>query len=363
MPASVSFDRDLASQVYSTPPADEPEELDDTQNTCTYPVLSLPPEIVSTIFENFLPTYPERPPPLGIFSPLFLCRICQQWRRIAICTPTLWRAIEMEFREEDTERAEIMDSRICLLETWLSRSGDCPLSLSLCYRPSDTHPTILLAQFVRAVVLRCQRWEHIELQMPLEHLHLIQGDMPLLRHLTFGPSDLPPDGDPRSLTLFDRAPQLTDVTLTECFVPEVVHLPWAQITRLEGRCLYERECSEILTHTNQLIHCSLTLCDSSELDIRMSALPILPHLRHLDLGTIEFSSSGVKLLLEILTLPALQTLKIWEPALGADPVGDLKMFVSRSRCTLHELHVDGSSVSESAYRQALPSIQLIVLRP
>ncbi|KAF8156230.1 hypothetical protein K438DRAFT_355184 [Mycena galopus ATCC 62051] len=56
-----------------------------------YPVLSLPPETVAEIFTNFLPSYPERPPHVGIFSPLLLCQICGPWRQIALSTLVLPR--------------------------------------------------------------------------------------------------------------------------------------------------------------------------------------------------------------------------------------------------------------------------------
>ncbi|KAJ7187800.1 hypothetical protein C8R46DRAFT_1424 [Mycena filopes] len=45
-----------------------------------YPVLTLPPEIVSEIFTHFLPTYPDCPDPTGAFSPTELTQICRTWR-------------------------------------------------------------------------------------------------------------------------------------------------------------------------------------------------------------------------------------------------------------------------------------------
>ncbi|KAJ7510926.1 hypothetical protein B0H11DRAFT_1035343 [Mycena galericulata] len=365
MPASVSFDQDLVSQVSSLPLADEPKELDDTLNTYTYPVLSVPPEIVSTIFENFLPTYRERPPPLGILSPLLLCQICQQWRRIAVSTPTLWRAIQMEFLDEDTERAEIMESRICLLETWLSRSGDCPLSLCLRYRSKSTLPgpsPIILSRVLHAIVRHCQRWEYIELLMPLEDLNVIQGHMPLLRHLTFGTSHLPQDDDRRALALFDRAPELKSVVLTESFVPAVIRLPWEQLTHVEGRCLWEDECAEILACMSQLRRCTLAIC-GVDIPSPISDLPVLSHLRHLELHVVASSNYNLMYFLHKLTLPTLRTLHVMERSLGPDPLNTLKRLIVRSQCTLDELGVDGATISESAYREALFSVQSIVLAP
>ncbi|KAK6977953.1 F-box domain-containing protein, partial [Favolaschia claudopus] len=60
-----------------------------------YPVLTLPNEVVSEIFIQFLPAYPKPPPLVGTSSPTLLTHICQKWRAIALATPKLWRVIDM----------------------------------------------------------------------------------------------------------------------------------------------------------------------------------------------------------------------------------------------------------------------------
>jgi hypothetical protein len=63
-----------------------------------------------------------------------------------------------------------------------------------------------------------------------------------------------------------------------------------------------------------------------------------------------------------LTLPGLLTLRVYERGIT---LASLSEFISRSQCTLQELRVDRSSgrLSESIYREALPSIATIVLEP
>ncbi|KAJ7186622.1 hypothetical protein C8R46DRAFT_879741 [Mycena filopes] len=56
-----------------------------------YPVLTLPVDIVSEIFTQFLPAYPLCPPLIGFSSPTLMTYICRLWREIALSTPTLWR--------------------------------------------------------------------------------------------------------------------------------------------------------------------------------------------------------------------------------------------------------------------------------
>jgi hypothetical protein len=99
------------------------------------------------------------------------------------------------------------------METWLSRSGDCPLSLILSDFPAQD---LLLRQFLHIAVPHCQRWEHVELTVPFKHLFLIQGEMPLLSYLKLDLSQFTGhDGSP-TLRLFDRAPQLKRLSLPRC---------------------------------------------------------------------------------------------------------------------------------------------------
>ncbi|KAJ7473972.1 hypothetical protein FB451DRAFT_283145 [Mycena latifolia] len=332
------------------------------------PLLALPPELVAEIFVHFLPSYPERPPPSGLVSPLLLCLVCRQWRDIALSTPTLWRAIQIDLNESGSQ--EMMDWKLQILSTWLSRSGDCPLSVSLRYhieyRPPAPPPPS--PQFLRTLVAHCKRWEHIELVMPFEQLHLIEGEMPLLRHLTFGPSDLPPDTDDEGhtvLTLFDRAPQLTSVVLTDCFVTSSLRLPWTQITHLDGRCLYEHECTEILRDADHLVHCTLNVCEASEPSFLIHTVPSHAHLRHLVLLVTGPSDVHHVAILDSVTLPALRTLWISEAGLGKQLVRALEAFISRSRCTLENLHIDKSLFSEMAYYAAIAesSVRTITVVP
>ncbi|KAJ7479742.1 hypothetical protein FB451DRAFT_164345 [Mycena latifolia] len=345
----IAKEEDLALKISSLQLMDR-SELQVKRDTPPYPVLSLPPEIVSEIFEHFLPSCPDFAPAYGILSPLVLCRICRQWRQIALSTPTLWRSILIT----DSKSEDQLD----LLKMWLARSGDCPLAIKL-----TGHPTYLLSsQYLQSAVVHCKRWERIELLMPLAELHLIQGEMPLLRDLTFGPTELSRDFP--LISLFDHAPQLKRVRLTECFMPSAIRLPWAQLTHLEADCLYKYECMDILSHATSLVDCIVTVASSSETIEHPTALT-LTHLRHLALLAND-ADTDIYLtdILDNLTLPALHTLRI--SAYGTNMLKTLKSFISRSHCTLEELRIEEessqssdssqSSLGYAAYREAFPSI-------
>ncbi|KAJ7901041.1 hypothetical protein B0H14DRAFT_2670504 [Mycena olivaceomarginata] len=319
------------------------------------PVLTLPPEIVAEIFVDFLPAYPEFPPYSGSRSPLLLCRICRHWRAVALTTPALWKAISIVVCERDAYETQKLE----LLKTWIARSGSCPLSLSI-IGPTYRTTAPIFAQLIETAVAHCNRWEHLDMLIPFDHLHLVRGEMSLLRDLTIGPTDLRSDA-PSTLSLFEAAPQLRNVVLTSCFLTSTIRLPWAQLTHLEAHCLYEHECIEILRDAPFLVACTLSLCCSDEeLDVdEWPDVPVHMHLRTLILrANAPDEDARMWLVLDCLTLPVLRTLEVMELCMTLD---SLVAFVSRSQCSLDELRVTHSTLRESAYRDLLPSVGAISL--
>ncbi|KAJ7162903.1 hypothetical protein C8R46DRAFT_999281 [Mycena filopes] len=329
-----------------------------------YPVLTLPPEIVSEIFASFLPSYPEIPPQFGLLSPLFLCQICRRWRAIAISTPDLWRAIPLGVSDVSSQEKLNADAQLEIADTWLARSATRPLSIRLISSIPDSHDNshdnpvsgILLGK----ILIHRHRWEYLHLVVPFDLLALVEGSMPLLRALTIGPDAF---NYPLSnvLTPFHRAPKLRSALLTETFLVKGLTLPWAQLTRLESRCLYMYECASILEAAPELVYCQFTVCDADGIEPALPAAIVHSRLRNLLLSTHK-SDPDVDLgeLLGRFTLPALITLQVFEPAITMEV---LRRFKLRSRCALQQLVVMGSSPSKGlhVYRKTFPSIPDIIL--
>ncbi|KAJ7479787.1 hypothetical protein FB451DRAFT_1449102 [Mycena latifolia] len=282
-----------------------------------YPVLSLPHEITSEIFTKFLPVHL---PAVGPLSTSFLCRICRTWQDVTLSTPSLWSAIRLNLDEGDRHPQQLR-----ILKTWLERSKNCPLSVALECQEEQELDT---SAFVEAIVPHSTRWEDMMIVLPLEELCLVQGDMPRLRQLTYGPyTDLVQEvlvAEP--VIAFDRAPNMTNAVLSTCFNPFVIILPWSQLTILVG-CLYDREIVEVLRHTTSLARCSLSLPVSN----RLTEPTMVPPLLHLTTLCISLHGAGVctsALLFDALTLPALQFIQLDERVLGGDPERTIQAFIS-----------------------------------
>ncbi|KAJ7614730.1 hypothetical protein DFH06DRAFT_1240768 [Mycena polygramma] len=298
-----------------------------------YPVLTLPNEVVSEIFQQSLKPgdyYFSDPR-----SPLFLGHICQRWRDIALSTPSLWTTITL-----DIENISKPESWLRLLDIWLTRSRQCPLYVALtddCARPRCR--AALARRFVDAIVPHHRRFRMLRLKVGYDDLPKLQSELPLLRELHIWPlhySPPPTDASP----LFLGAPRLKTLAihgLHHAMFP----FEWERLTTLfllTRACLDNvaqilRMASNLTDFTVQLGRYSLTEMDDT---IELPPIPPLVHLRNIVLLTMSTTSSTAlqRQLLEILTLPALARLEV---AAHIPPaVADL---LSRSHCPLDALEI------------------------
>ncbi|KAJ7841423.1 hypothetical protein B0H13DRAFT_116925 [Mycena leptocephala] len=210
----------------------------------TYPVLTLPNEIVSEIFIHFLPLRPLCPPLTGLLSPTTLMQICLQWREVTQATPELWRAIPF------ANNRIPLEAQLHICDIWLSRSRGYPLSIRI------NHDQRLggldrLQKLFSALVPHQARWEDLTLHISGSKLPNLDGPMPLLRLLDV-------DLSQHDSFAFHQVPLLRAVCLTGAAVPQF-GLPWLQLTSLTLRYVSPRDCTPALQKTTNLVHCRLYL--------------------------------------------------------------------------------------------------------
>ncbi|KAJ6588198.1 hypothetical protein B0H19DRAFT_200341 [Mycena capillaripes] len=318
----------------------------DRLDAYTYPVLTLPNEMVAEIFVHFLPAYPKCPPPIGLRSPYLLCQICRKWREIAFATPALWRAISLSFSKKKR-----FEQKRHLLAISLERSGSCRLSINLS-NPSGIVVKSNMTQVVQTSANHCARWEHLNLSIPgpLTFLPNVELPLPSLRSLKLGY-----DRDNLTATpTFLAAPLLRKVALE---VYRDVHgpiLPWSQLTVLSVDYITLNQYADLLDRLVNLCYCYFYF-DDDDFNVGQSSLRniTLPHLETLVLELYVVQSQPPSIL-DNLTLPALRRLQISHSLLNPDdPIDTLVSLVSRSRCILHELCVpDTPSLFDPLCRKA-----------
>ncbi|KAJ7845753.1 hypothetical protein B0H13DRAFT_2363461 [Mycena leptocephala] len=316
--------------------AELPAEKTLVQERSTYPVLTLPNEIVSEIFIHFLPLRPLCPPLTGLLSPTTLTQICRQWREVAQATPELWRAIPF------ADNRIPLEEQLHICDIWLSRSRGYPLSIRINHdQPLDGLDS--LQKILSALVPHQARWEDFTLHISVSNFPNLGAPMPLLRFLDVALFD-------SHFFEFHEAPLLRAACLdgiaTSCGT-----LPWLQLTCLTLCYISIRECTSVLHKTTNLVHCTLSVSgtSSSYSDI------VLPSLE-----SLTFDRNGYMPATRYLTafiVPALRSLEVPERSLGPYPISSLQSFISKSGCRLQEVYLTGErTVTEDFYSVAFHSI-------
>ncbi|KAJ7252120.1 hypothetical protein B0H12DRAFT_1118589 [Mycena haematopus] len=127
-------------------------------------------------------------------APVILGRICSSWRTISLSTPRLWSQLHIQQPQSFGNGAPGLHEakvaqRLEVVDAWLKRSGNCPLSISLDCETARYYPTYTpeTDQFLTLLISHISRWQNIHLSIPslaVERLsHLTENDVPLLKDL------------------------------------------------------------------------------------------------------------------------------------------------------------------------------------
>ncbi|KAF7293270.1 Ubiquitin family protein [Mycena chlorophos] len=237
-----------------------------------YPIHTLPNEILSEIFEQYLPPYPLCPPLLGDGSPTQLTHVCRRWWSVAHHNPRLWRCIWLEVEADDGSGSPTprVPESLDIARTWLKRSQPLLLSLELGCDFAEArggHPSIASWQH-EALALFLQhyeRWQSVALRLPDPHLDHFATPWP-------SSMDMPHLIDFRFISNFGEealemagtsiaAPQLR--TLEIRLARDTLHLSilkpesWSALTSLRLNDISPISAASVLRHTPALIYCYL----------------------------------------------------------------------------------------------------------
>ena len=172
----------------------------DQYNIIISPVRRLPPDILQEIFWHCLPSH-RNPVMISSEAPLLLTRICSSWRSTAYASPNIWSKLHIPlpgdpgistgyevFRDEGVlirrcERfAQLMRSRCVVVREWLSRSGTCPLSLSISYPGCFSTFGVVgdgdqVEEMFDLLISFAHRWYEIDISMPMKIYESFQSTL------------------------------------------------------------------------------------------------------------------------------------------------------------------------------------------
>jgi hypothetical protein len=319
-------------------------------------VLALPPEILGEIFFFCLPFDKNllvTPDPHG--APLVLCKVCRQWRSIALATPKLWSSIYFESEEALPESAALY---VDFCRDWISRAGSTPLSFWLHANASDPAVDSLL-QIISGV---SQQWQNIDIRdLPLSFP--ADRKYPLLEKLNLSPSSDHP------VLSFCDAPRLRDVFISEYTTR--IQLPWHQLTKFGTLSMRIEACLDLLRHASNLAEAHLRISPYGA-----SALPdtifSLPQLHYLNLSVPWVDDEYTEMvempmmpmtLLKCLKTPALKALALGFEYTWNDDLVDISpflAFVSQSSFHLHALTLSVIPTTTDALMDCLKATPSVI---
>ena len=181
------------------------QEIINDYNIILSPARRLPPDVLREIFFHCLPTH-RNPFMKSSESPLLLTQICSSWRAIALSSPRIWSKVYIPFpgdpscspshgvindetilsiRRQSISR--VLRLRCDAVRGWLSRSGTCPLSLSISYPSAPVEESDsgiqnwnyaeLLQEIFDILRSFSDRWGDVDLSMPEDIYNKLQGSI------------------------------------------------------------------------------------------------------------------------------------------------------------------------------------------
>ncbi|KAJ7762536.1 hypothetical protein B0H16DRAFT_1311583 [Mycena metata] len=305
----------------------------DAHKALISPVRRLPLDIIQEIFVACLPTH-RNCVMSAVEAPVLLGRVCSSWRAISLNTPRLWCRLHIvepaPFGPRSASFEEKLVQRLETTKTWLGRSGNCPLSISLegCgFGAANNPPTAInnTRLFIEALIPFASRWQNITLcasWMALEVLSILtEADIPRLRRLEINlrPDSTIPAIQWPTFTLF-RAPNLTAFTFAGSQM-DILDLPlqWENLTYLSlgmghgWGVLPCRVALEVLARCPRVQDCRLLVNEDTSANNMPGALPEfveLPFLHSLQVTSLGLTPSGIGRLFSRLVVPALRDFEL-----------------------------------------------------
>ncbi|KAF9042240.1 hypothetical protein BJ165DRAFT_1486378 [Panaeolus papilionaceus] len=290
-----------------------------------HPINYLADELLSEIFYRCIPH--NRNPRLVLEAPLLLTLVCQRWRAISMSTPQLWNRLHILYMD-DCVGYDAWPNIIAGIESWLTRSGTLPLSISISSRsfqskyqgdPVLARPSVAghYPAFYRCLTVliarHAPRWSTFSYVGTFELLGGILAAVPQerLTHSSANPfrsitsfraicktSRRLREGFPVPFLPIFVAPTLRELSLQD-WHPDLTHVKWKSITQLSIYLPVERKTAlGILSQCMGLEACALNISHPTSSTfyqipyVQKGSLAVNPH--YLEIG-----------------LPVLTTLCIW----------------------------------------------------
>ncbi|RDB27067.1 hypothetical protein Hypma_005015 [Hypsizygus marmoreus] len=255
------------------------------------PINDIPVELLGELFAACLrdadPLWyygRERPPvsnsPSNFFDPMTLGQVCRHWRAVALSMPTLWTSMRINSPRR---------GHLPLTQTWLERSGVCPLRLFLFQDSGSEVESAVTDVLVALLNTQAHRWRSIDFRFfgkpPSALFKLSHGSLSQLVSatlLTFRTSKTFSETSTLDTVwqIIHSTPTLRRVHWdSDYLISMPSHIPWRQLTdiRLNAR-LSTTVIFDLLHHCPNTVSLEVHIEETASVPFNPVILPCLRHL-------------------------------------------------------------------------------------
>ncbi|KAJ7153805.1 hypothetical protein C8R46DRAFT_1006468 [Mycena filopes] len=331
----------------------------------------LPEDVIREIFLACLPSR-GNPVMSAREAPMLLVQVCSNWRKIAFSTPQLWSALHVVV--PNVGRLRELGAAV---DTWLTRSGVLPLSITLAVSAACEPGSDNVATMIDVLANFSQRWKRVKITLsprtiltPITNLHA--SDVPILESIAFtsiGSGSwqnlVTPLDIPWRTFNFLRTPSIRSASFASLggnFLGLTLPWPLLQSISLTSGSIKDSSSFHLTTTLALVIlrQCpnlrSCTLCitpDRGPVEDDPETRPpaiMLSHLTEFKVDNREHSQTNAVLFFRSLRVPALQSFEYRGPKYeGSLPF--LPLFAAIH--TLDALALDIKGLTRSAFRACL----------
>jgi hypothetical protein len=338
-------------------------------------LVELPTEILQEVFLWCLPS-PSNDSEHAVFmrretlagpehAPMLLCRICKEWRNVALSSPNLWTTLSV------IVRLGVAVPAPNLVSMWLSRTGVLPLNISL-YQQNESNANCIAAGCILDIFQqRAPQWGNVRLELFGPHsTRLGIGGVRVGNFLRdfrlYIANNFSEETEEDLFRVFSSVPHLHSLHVSR--IPRLdlsgyssIPIPWMQLTHLSldyvpavGAAL------RILDKCPNLESCSM------KIDTPRGSLPYSPpHLSQLHTLSINLGFESLACFLDHLILPQLIDLTVsvrgpLEHYRWAQEQFDA--FLTRSTCQIRRLEIHDTGMTSSEFVCCIqhPNLQAVV---
>jgi hypothetical protein len=157
-----------------------------------------------------------------------------------------------------------------MLQTWLLRSHNSPLTLSV--NTKHIRDYVILSS-IDVMITNCRHWQNVKFTLPgslFRMFSAVAGLLPMLQKLCIEMMHT----EIQSLGAFKVAPLLCDMTFVYNTSPVSICLPWQQLKQCNV-CYLVADCLYIIQKSPELVHCRLECMGCENLTTNLLETPML----------------------------------------------------------------------------------------